>query len=94
MGQTSLDGYTELLSPNPPRKITYLETGRSPYDQYRLIPQYAPSLRLSLDIIRDGDAQYRTMKVLLALVPDLSELAIHFSSAGQRFMMKDETSRN
>ena len=97
-GQTTMAGYTELLSANPPRKITYFKTGESPYDKCSLIPQYAPSLRcleLSLDIeeIRDEGDEYRTTKDLFALVPDLSELAIHFSSAWTTMFEKDGTSR-
>ena len=97
-GQTSLSGYTELLSTNPPRKITYFKPENSPYDQYCLIPQYVPSLRcleLTLDIeeIRDGGAQYGRTKALLALVPDLSELAIHFSSGWTMIYEEDDTSR-
>jgi hypothetical protein len=98
-GQTTMDGYTELLSANPPRKITYLKTGRVPYDQYRLIPQHAPSLRcleLNLDIenIRNEDLQYRTVITFLALVPDISELAIQFSSGWTTLIDEDETSRD
>ena len=81
-GQTAM---AELLSANPPRKITYFKTERSPYAQCRLIPQYAPSLQclelnLSLEAIRNETDQYRTMITFLPLVPDLSELAIQFSS--------------
>lgn len=90
--QTTLDGYTELLSANPLRKITYFKAGEFPYDQYqyRLIPQYAPSLRclelsLSIEDIRSNEnTKYHAMKALLALLPDLSELAIHFSSGWTR----------
>ena len=86
-GQTTVDDYTELLSANPPRKITYLKTGEISYDDYRLIPQYAPSLRCleltpNIQDIRDENNHYRTMRTLLAPMPDLSELAIHFSSGG------------
>ena len=102
-GQTTVDDYTELLSANPPRKITYLKTGEISYDDYRLIPQYAPSLRcleLSLNIedIRNEQSiendEYRTTKALLALVPDLSELAIHFSSGLTYMCQADGKSRN
>jgi hypothetical protein len=99
-GHPTMPGYTDLLSANPPRKITYLNTGQSPYDEYCLIPQHPPSLRcleLSLDIerIRVENDQYRTtnLKDLFALVPDLSELAIHFSSAWTTMYEKDGTSR-
>jgi hypothetical protein len=103
-GQTTLDGYTELLSANSPRKITYFKTGEFPYNRYRFIPQYAPSLRclelsLSIEDLRneqsiDNYAQYRTTKALLALIPDLSELAIHFSSALTYIPTYEGTSRN
>ena len=85
-GQTTLDSYNELLGANPPRKITYFKTGGFPHAQYRLIPQYAPSLRcleLSInigDILSNESMKYRTTEALLALLPDLSELAIHFVS--------------
>ena len=81
-GQTTLSKYNELLGANPPRKITYFKTGEFPHNQYRLIPQYAPSLRcleLSINIadIRSNEStKYRTTEALLALLPDLSELAI------------------
>ena len=100
--QTTSAGYTELLIANPPRKITYFKPGTFPYDQYHLIPQYAPSLRcleLSLDIenIRNEhsieNAQYRTIKALLALLPDLSELAIHFCSDWTTILEDSETGR-
>ena len=102
-GQTTADDYTELLSANPPRKITFLKTGEILYDEYHLIPQYAPSLRcleLSLNIedLRKEQSiendQYRTTKALLALVPDLSELAIHCSSGLTYMCQADGTSRN
>ena len=98
-GQTTIDGYTELLSVNPPRKITYFMAS-PPYNKYRLIPQYAPSLRcleLNLDIedIRNEDIQYGTMITFLPLVPDLFELAIRFSSGWTTvYDDEDETSRN
>ena len=100
-GQTTINSYNELLGANPPRKITYFKTGRYPYDQYRLIPQYAPSLRcleLSLDIekIRDeDDVQYQTTKSLLALLPNLTEFAVHFSSEWTTiYDEEDDISRN
>ena len=86
-GKTTAEDYTELLSANPLRKVTYLKSGFFPYDEHKchLIPQYAPSLQcleLSpyIQEIRGEGAEYHTMKTLLALMPDLSELAIHFSS--------------
>ena len=75
---------TGLLSANPPRKITHLKSGELPYD---LIPHYAPSLRclelsFGIENIRNEqsieNAEYGTMKGMFALLPDLSELAIHF----------------
>ena len=91
-GQTTLDGCTELF--------TYFKTGEFSYYQYRLIPQYAPSLRcleisLSIEDIRSEDDQYRTTKALLALVPDLCELAINFYSSLTYYTCEEDgTSRN
>jgi len=98
-GQTTVPGYTELLSADPLRKITYFKTGEFPFDQYHLIPQYAPSLRcleLSLNIedLRNEQSNgNRTMKALLALLPDLSELAVHFSSGWTTMYTADGKSR-
>ena len=90
-GKTTAEDYTELLSANPPRIVTYLKSGFLPYNEYdcHLIPQYAPSLRCleltpNIQDIRDENNHYRTMRTLLALMPDLSELAIHFSSGGTK----------
>jgi hypothetical protein len=105
MSEWAGEDYTELLSANSPRKITYLETGDISYDEYRLIPQYAPLLRcleLSLDVsdIRNDQStgiendQCRTLEALLALIPDLSELAIRFSSGLTYMSQADGTSRN
>ena len=99
-GQTTREGYTELLGTYPPRNITYFKTGGFPYCQYHLIPQYAPSLRcleinLSIEDIRSENDQYCTTKALLALVPDLCELAINFSSSLTYYMCEEDgTSRN
>lgn len=99
-GQTTMPGYTELLGANPLRKISYFKTGRFPYNQYHLIPQYAPSLRcleisLQIEDIRSNENTklYRITKALLALLPDLSELAIHFSSGWTTMYTADGTSR-
>jgi len=98
-GQTTVPGYTELLSADPPRKITYFKTGKFPYNKSHLIPQYAPSLRcleLSLrieDIRNEQSNGNRTTKALLALLPDLSELAIHFSSGWTTMYTTDGKSR-
>ena len=93
-GQTILDDNTE--SANPPRKITYLKAGNFSYDESRLIRQCAPFLRcleLILDIedVRKNDGYGTT---LFALVPDLSELSIHFSSGWTFMSQADGTSRN
>ena len=102
-GQTTVPSYTELLGANPPRGITYFKTGRFPYSQYHLIPRYAPSLRcleISLDTERirneqfNKNACYRTTKALLALLPDLSELGIHFSSGWTSIRQADGTYQN
>ena len=98
-GQTTLDDYSEFLTTNPPRKITYFKPEKTPYKRYCLIPQYLPSLRcleLSLDIeeIRDEDDQYSMAKALLALIPDLYELAFHFSSGWTYIYQEDGTSQN
>ena len=98
-GQTTIDSYNELLGADPPRNITYFKTGHYPYDQYRLIPRYAPSLRclelsLSIEDIRTETIGYQTTKALLALLPDISELAIHFSSGWTTLYDEDDTSRN
>ena len=96
-GQDNRPGYTELLNANPPRKITYFKTGEFPDDEYHLIPQYAPSLRcleLSLSIEDIRSNEYRTTKALLALLPDLSELAFQFSSGRTTMFKADGTSQN
>jgi hypothetical protein len=91
--------HTQLLNANSPRKITYFKAGRCPFNQYCLIPQYAPLLQcleLSLNIenIRNQSNQYSTIKNLLALLPDLSELAIRFSSSLTSMPQTDGTYRN
>jgi hypothetical protein len=92
-GESTLSSYTELLRADPPRQITHFRPGRFPHNRYHLIPQYAPSLRclelfLYIDDIRKEEFNemnaYSTTKALLALLPDLSELAIRFCSTDSR----------
>ena len=97
-GQTVLDDYTE--GANPPRKITYLKAGNFPYNE-SLIRQCALSLRC-LEIILDIEDLRNEQSIenggygttLLALVPNLSELVIHFSSGWTFMSQADGTSRN
>ena len=75
------DHFTE--NPNPLRKITYLSVGSLECNASRLIRQCAPSLRcLEVELFNEKIWEEPKETDGFALVPDLSELALHFSSDG------------
>jgi len=100
----SLQGFGQedlTESTSPPRKIAHLNVGSLGYNASRLIRQWAPSLRcLELEPFIEDIREEQSVEedgyctTLLALVPDLSELAIHFSSGDTSMHEEDGTSWN